>query len=406
MTFTPEARPAPPTTSGTRQRAADFTGALAGLSATVRPDALVLDPLVAYALGPVAIGDGSQGPTAWAWRVRATATQVLLARETVTRDGWEPETVLFTYAGAPILEVDVAFEQQGNVVVVAQRNTGAGGSPAVWLYFLDATVPGFVFTPIAEGRTPRCVLDNPQNPADSDVLVAYLDSPADMLRLRQQRDRYLVAYDTPLTGIADFFLEELVMSADNRLRGVLSRRDPASGTYSLRFLDSVLYPFVLAAEDAIGVLPPVLLATSTLEQLFFDIEIGPETSPVRLPVEDALAAAAPLIDPTSTLGEPVLIITPESSPLRLPAEDAVRTEWPVVLATSTLVLPIIAIDQTSTPARLPAEDALRPAPPTVLATSLLLQVVILVQAATNPRLVPEDAVRPAHPTILATSTLL
>lgn len=404
MTITPEPRPAPATTSGTRQRQADFTGALGGLSATARPDALVLDPLIAYALGPVAVGDGSQGPTAWAWRVRATATQVLLARETATRDGWEPETVLFTYAGAPILEVDLAFEQQGNVVVCAQRNTGPAASAEVWLYFLDATVPGFVFTSLGGGRTPRCVLDNPQNPAESDVLVAYLDEVADRLRLRQQRDRYAIVYDTPLTAIGSFFLEELVMSADNRLRGVLSRRDAATGTYSLQFLDSVLYPFVLPAEDAVSPSVPVVLVTSTFEQVLFDIEIGPETSPVRLPVEDALEAAAPLIDATSTLGEPVLIITPDSSPLRLPAEDGLRGAWPVVLATSTLVLPIVLIDATTDP-RLVPEDAIRPAHPTLLATSLLLQVVILVQAATNPRLVPEDAIRPAHPTILATSTL-
>jgi hypothetical protein len=365
-----------------------------GLSRDVRPDALVLDPTIAYALGPVAEGDGSQGPVAWAWRLRVVAGAVRLARETAARDGWGPETTLFTVTGAPCIEVDLAFEQSGRAVVTMQRNTGAGGSPEVWLYYFNAFLTGFVFESFGPGRTPRVVLDNPQTPNESDVLLLYLDPVADRLRARQQRDRYLLVYDTPLTDVAQLFLEELLVTVDNRIRCVLSVRDPAAGTYTLRLLDSTLYPFLLPAEDGVRLQHPSV-ASAALQRAL--LSAGPPPFGVLTVSEDgtvevdAVRVLHPAALGTSSLLDPIVSVA-------LNPEDAVRPQHPAVANTSTLGTPIITI-------ALNPEDALRPLHPVAQGTSSLIDVVIVVGQTGPNRLPAEDALRPLHPAVLATSTL-
>lgn len=408
----PQPRPALAATGGLRQRQQEFVdnGTLVGLNATVRPDALVLDPLTAYTTGPKALGDQSDGPTAWVWRARVVGLTVQLARENDTRTGWNADAMLFVFTGAAPSEIDVAFEQSSRAVVSMQRATGAGSAPEVWLYYFNAIALGYEFVSFGNGRTPRLILDNPQTPNSSDVLLAYLNPVADRLELRQQRDRYLTAYAGPLTGVVNLYLEEIVLTTDNRVRCIFAVRDPALGTYTVQLLDSVLYPFVLPAEDAIRPAHPIMRNTSTLIRAL--LSAGPSPFGVVDVSEDAafdveaVRPGHPALLVTSALVVPLILITDVSSPARLFVEDALRPAHPTLLVTSTLEAPIILITGVSSPARLFVEDAFRPTHPLLLGSSVLFDPLIIVDQSSAARLPPEDAIRPAHPLLLNTSTLV
>lgn len=410
MTFTGKPRPTPAAgTGGLRQFQADFAnGALRGLDATARPDALVLPPRIAYALGPRALGDLTDGPIAWAWRVRVSdAGQVLIARENDARTAWGAETVVFTITAPLPTEIDLAFEQSGNVSVCAQRPTGAGDTPEVWLYYLNPLLLGFVFQSFGPGRTPRLVLDNPATPSESDVLLVYLNPVADRLELRQQRDRFAVVFPGPVSPVTDVFLEEVAITIDNRIRCVFSRRNPVTGTYSIELLDSTLYPFVLASEDGARAGHPAITGGDVRRTL---LSYGPEPFGRPSISEDGLVPAEgatpghPATLPTSTLGGNEIIITGTGNP-RLPPEDGARPQHPAALPSTTLRDPIITIIGTGNP-QLRPEDGTRPGAPEVLPSSLLGASLIAVTGTGSPRLQPEDAARPAAPTVLPTSTLV
>jgi hypothetical protein len=389
MPFSQTPRPPLSGGGGLRQYQADFIGTLVNASKTARPDAVVLDPLTAYTTGPKAIGDQSDGPTAWVWRVRVSGFDVLIARENAARNGWDAEAILFTFTGVAPVDVDMSFEQAARAVVCMARPTGALGASQIWLYYFDSTVPGFVFSSFGVGRTPRVVLDNPQTPNESDVLLVYLDMTADRLRLRQQRDRYLTAYDSPLTGVADMFLEELVLTVDNRIRCVLTVRDVASGTYTFRLLDSTLYPFTLAVEDAFRPAHPGILATSTVRRALLSAGPPPFGTPSvsedALVDPDAFRPSHPVVLNTSAVGAPLIVH------LVFP-DDAFRPSHPAVLNTSAIGVPLIVH-------LVFPDDAFRPSHPVVLNSSLLGSPLI------QNMVFPDDAFRPGHPVLLNTSTL-
>lgn len=218
-----------------------------GLSLDRRPDAVSWDGLTAFAQGPRALGDAAAGASARAWRARVSGGTVHLARASAAGTAWEAETTLFSTTGAPVEEVDVGFDQNANVVVCAQRATGAGGTPEVWLYWFNPLPDQrrYVFERVGAGRTPRVLLDAPEDPQDSDLLLFYVTEPGGVLALRQQRDRYAVEYATPLAGAAGLFLEDVAKLRDGRVRAVCSLRDAAMGKWSLQSVESTLYPYLL-----------------------------------------------------------------------------------------------------------------------------------------------------------------
>lgn len=180
---------------GVRERYADFladNAVMVGTSILRRPDSISFDYLTAHTVGPAGIGDTSQGIVSWVWKARATATQLFIARENATRDGWLAETLLFNYGGVAIAEMDFCFDQNGSPIVVAER----GGE--LWIYYSDITLGGYGFRDFGPGRTPRAVLDDPLDVNGSDVLVFYVSDTG--IVYRQQRDRYAVAYPTTATG--------------------------------------------------------------------------------------------------------------------------------------------------------------------------------------------------------------
>lgn len=181
---------------GVRSKYADFladNAVMVGTSIVRRPDAISFDYLTAHTVGPVQLGVTSQGIVSWVWRARATATQVFIARENATRDGWDAETLLFNYGGVAISEMDFCFDQNGQPIVVADR------ADVLWIYYNDITLGGYGFRSFGPGRTPRAVLDDPLDVNGSDVLVFYVDADLGIV-YRQQRERYATVYLTTDAG--------------------------------------------------------------------------------------------------------------------------------------------------------------------------------------------------------------
>jgi hypothetical protein len=240
----------------------------AGTSSVRRPDAISLDYLTAFCIGPEAVGDASLGLFRRAWRLRcvngADGGSLLLARSSVTLEAtragaegaWETEVEIFAFTGATALEVDVAFEQAGRPVVCMERATGGAGAAEVWLYWYDPRIPGFTLENLGAGRNPRILLDDPESPPESDVLLFYISDSNDRLEMRQQGEFYAVPHTTPIENVAQVYCEEVAFARDNRLHVILSVRDVASGRYALAALESAPYPVRLfeALDVRVGLL--------------------------------------------------------------------------------------------------------------------------------------------------------
>ncbi len=228
-----------------REFQADFqTGKdeYAGTSSARRPDAISLDYLRSWSIGPVQRSDASQGLQARAWRARAdnVAGTVWLRRAeanvTDPQAGWRPESALFTYVGAPLEEIDLAFDQNGNALLVAQRSGGE-----VWIYWFSPLAGTFVFELLCPGLSPRVLLDDPEDVEDSDILLFYALPDGTAIEMRQQRELYQTVYSVPLAG-PGLRVEEVARDTGNRLQMIYSRRDPVTGRYALEALESAPYP--------------------------------------------------------------------------------------------------------------------------------------------------------------------
>lgn len=106
-------------------------------STLVRPDAVSLDYLTCWALGPVVVGDTTFGPELRIWQARVVQQgTVLLMRSTIGRDAWDIESereILVYDATFPILEMTLGFTAQGEWVIVAERPTGPEGASDLWI---------------------------------------------------------------------------------------------------------------------------------------------------------------------------------------------------------------------------------------------------------------------------------
>lgn len=240
-----EGRTRPVTFDGTEvvERLADFqAGAVTGAGdLEALPDAVVPDSLVAYALGPVALGDATEGIEAYVWRARISGDQVLLSRE--ADDAWGAESALFEVGGAPAPDrVALTFEQAGRAVVALER---AGN---VWIYHFDPDAAAFVLEDFGAGRCVRAIYDDPPDSTAGDAQVFYLNA-AHVLCHRQQRSRYAVEVETPYAGTEHSYLLGLARTqVTRRLVAVLAVRDDEAGTYQLTRLESEAFPHRPPAE--------------------------------------------------------------------------------------------------------------------------------------------------------------
>jgi len=297
-----------------RERQPEFatlTHEVAGASITRRPDTISLDYLVAHTLGPIAVADPSRGLVARVWKAwTPDGYEVRLVGANSAGDAWTDEVLLFTIddEGPPILELDIAFEQNGQPVVCLERATGVGGASGIWIWFYDPTVPGTVLRNFGVGRTPRALLDRPLDVADSDVCVFYVADHLGKIVYRQQRDRYAVEILTPIEATEDTFLEDAARTQDRRVVLILSERDPISGTYSLRTAATTLSPL---AADTEAIEPTHGITAATLERVFRWLgaqmqigAIGPVHSLVSARLQELIiiyALAGEAIEPAHSL---------------------------------------------------------------------------------------------------------
>lgn len=206
-------------------------------SVELRPDAIAFNHQIAFSAGPRAIGDVTAGVADRPWYVRVdndTGT-VYIAKANDANTAWAAETELFTFSGAPIVELDLAFEQAARAVVCAQRGT------EIWLYWFDPGESDFIFEKIDDGRTPKVVLDDVEDTSGADVQLMYFKDPDGLLR-REQRELYAIANATPIAWDENYYLEELAITKSRRLVAIYSYRDVGRGRWFLRRVQSDLYP--------------------------------------------------------------------------------------------------------------------------------------------------------------------
>ena len=274
-----------------RERLPEFatpTHEVVGASIFRRPDAISLDYLTAHTLGPIAVADTSKGLVARIWKAwTPDRYEVRLAGANGAGDAWIDEVLLFTIdGGPPILELDIAFEQNGQPVVCLERATGVGGASEVWIYFYDPTIPAHVLRNFGLGRTPRALLDRPLEVPDSDVCVFYVADHEGRIAYRQQRDRYAVEILTPIEATGNTFLEDAGKRQDRRVALILSERDQISGTYSLHTATTTLFPL---DADTEAVEPIHGITAATLEQLFRWLDAQMQTEAIG-PVHSLVSA--------------------------------------------------------------------------------------------------------------------
>ena len=161
-------------------------------SAFIGARALASHERVDYEEGPIAIQDVTQGLQAQRWRMRLINGEFWLDAPAV------PEFIAYTAAGAS--ELSFTFDQQGRLVLAYVQD----GQPK--LYWFDSAAPGFVVTDLpTDAITPKIILDDKRftQVQISDVILQYVR--AGRLKMRMQRDRFLIEYDLsagPWTGIA------------------------------------------------------------------------------------------------------------------------------------------------------------------------------------------------------------
>jgi len=246
------APPTGPQPAGTRQFEADFDTATDGTLGTTtakRPDAVALDYLTAFAMGPSVLGGSVPDMRPWRARHLDPGT-VQLAVGNLANTDWGAWVDLFSYSGAPIEELDLAFHRDGTVVVVAQRATGTAGAPEVWIYRWDEGASAYTFTMLDAGRTPRCCLDvfphlSAHCAPTPDVQVIYLHGGGGPevtgLVRRESSDAYATRHGSPLPYVENIWLEDLFPTQGRRMSTIYSRRDIRHGTMELRRVDSLPY---------------------------------------------------------------------------------------------------------------------------------------------------------------------
>jgi hypothetical protein len=243
-----------------------------------RPDAVSLDYLIAHTLGGIAPSDPSQGLLYRTYRVRAVndpegggIVQWSVSTVPVPEPGdWVPWETLFAFTGAPIVEIDAAVNQNGDIWVVAERHTGDDDAPQVWIYWFSIFTSQDEFEVIANGRTPRFILDDPLFPFESDLIVFYLTdegvrfrlqgnnwtSPASVpgegwVEVEQDEHGALVVIESDVTiEPGQTFLEDVGQSRDHRLALIASERDETEGTFRLLLRETAPYPLRLPPDSA------------------------------------------------------------------------------------------------------------------------------------------------------------
>lgn len=244
--------PPPPPEPGNREYRRDFESVghhVDGTTTERRVDAIVPTYLVAHSVGPTLL-ESASGAESALWRARADGNAVYLCQ--ASGGTWGPETLLTTATGsAPIAELDLAFNEAGKPVLVAERPTGSGGAAEVWIYFYNDhyLIDAYVWQGLGAGTSPRCCSDyfpptvsGPDIcPPEIDVQVVYM-KPNVGMRRREESDRFVADNPTPLAWSPMRRLHRFVRTVDRRLSVWYSQRNLRTGRYIVGRVDSVPCP--------------------------------------------------------------------------------------------------------------------------------------------------------------------
>lgn len=260
--------------------AAELRGTASLLS---RPDTVARSYDRGYSLGPVEIGDTSEGAQVYVWRGRLENGEgehkVFITRE---EDGeWREEVELFSFEGVPGAELDMAFNQNGGINVCVQRATGEAGGSEVWFYYFSTISGAFVFEAISPGRTPRVLLDTLEAVADSDILLFYLNDTNQRVEYRTQRTLFEEVQLVPVdiwfdletrdeflqSTTVNMYLEEVLRTKDHRVQIVASIRNPVTGRY--RIIISETSPYGNYPLDSVALSSNVV----SLDVIFYIFEV-------------------------------------------------------------------------------------------------------------------------------------
>lgn len=164
-------------------------------SIVLRPDSFSSNYNIAHSYGPYNIAGMESGSLQRVWKAEALSGSGKVDLYRIEDDGttFSTASTLFTYVGSTIEEIDVAFDSGGRPVISAGRNVS--GSSEVWFYYFKTIISDYIFEKIANGRTPRTILDRPAAPESSDILLVYTSGSDNKLFYRQQRDAYLTEYN-------------------------------------------------------------------------------------------------------------------------------------------------------------------------------------------------------------------
>ena len=246
--------PPPPAEEGTREYQADFeteNHAVVDASTERRVDGILPDPRLAYCMGPVDVDDVSSGLEVRRWRARADDDgNIWLARSNAGNSAWEAEELfaVYTPSGAPILELGVAFTEEGRVVLCAERADGTLGASRVHLYWYHPSWGFYLWETVGNGNSPRVISDYfPVGdladfvcPPEIDVQLFYMKDGAGLKR-REESDLFDTDFDTVLGWNAETRLLCAYKTEGRRISLAYTERNATLGQLTLRRTDSVPY---------------------------------------------------------------------------------------------------------------------------------------------------------------------
>jgi hypothetical protein len=250
--FTVSPPPPGPAVEGTREYQDDFETdghETLATSTSRRPDAISRDYQQARCMGPVAINDASEGIEARRWHVRTDGTNVYVRRSNAGNTAWEDDTLLFSVTGGEAInEIDVAFNIDGRITVWMERPNGTGGVAHVSVYRWHAGSSTYQIKSVADGSSPRAIDDYfvfPYTapwicPPEVYVQCFYM-KPGAGLKRRSEIDDWNTDFDTVVTALSTRRCEEVVKTVDHRIRWYGSRRNTATGRYTIEWADSLPY---------------------------------------------------------------------------------------------------------------------------------------------------------------------
>lgn len=173
------------------------------------PESLQQVPLISFELGPIAVGDTSEGLVYQTWIMTWVANDLIATPQTTG----SPVTVL-TIPNLTFL--NFTFDQNGRITVTYIDNTSS------YLYWFDTSLGMTVTTDLGtDVLTPYIHLDDKRTmqSAVNDMLLWYLkvDGGTHELFMALQRERFLTNYSMA-TGIVGSKIHKLGMAGGLRLQ--------------------------------------------------------------------------------------------------------------------------------------------------------------------------------------------